>query len=134
MAKTGQYAQRYWYDRRVNRALSTMGYENEIDAILPTGRAPRGQGQEYADRRWIHNAISVQSRYESQNRRTLNQSRGQSRRAGADWYRRQRISILESAITAATNIALSDAEWGFKRDIVKDIFQYSNAQAAALRE
>jgi hypothetical protein len=46
-----------------------------LQDILPTGRAPRGQGPEYADRRAIYGRITTARRWLSENRAYISQSK-----------------------------------------------------------
>lgn len=93
----------------------------------PSGRAPRGKGQEYEDRRWIVDKISTQRKFAAQNAAQLDRSRGQRNRSYDDSYRRARVTSLRAAIGTAIEVANSDADWGFKREIIGDIFREVSA-------
>lgn len=137
MAKTGSYAQNYNINRRVLRWAARDSQESQAmfgDGIAPpSGRAPRGSGAEYADRRWIDNAITTQDNYLSKVRASLQTSRGEKNRRWQRSYETQRIQILEDAISQARTFAQSEADWGFKREVVKEILDYGRAQTSMLK-
>ena len=90
----------------------------------PEGRAPRGQGQEYNDRRWIISRIETQKRYRARLQNTIYNYRGQVGRTREITHAKQRIRELDKAIEAAMNIAVTDADWAFKREMVEGIISY----------
>jgi hypothetical protein len=90
----------------------------------PAGRAPRGMGQEYADRRAIVNKLTTQERYLGMAQRELDNYRGQRNRQWEISVAETRVQELKKAIQAATEIANSNAEWGYKREMVDAIIEY----------
>lgn len=95
-----------------------------LAGILPTGRAPRGKGQEYADRRAIVSRIETQAGYRAQLQGKLDRYRGQKNARRDITYSRFRVIELDKAITAATGIAQGPGEWGFKRELINGVFDY----------
>lgn len=95
--------------------------------LRPTGRATKGQGQEFKDRRWIANKIEVQSRYRQKLRDTLNDYRGTKAGQWEASYARERVNILTKTIDAALQIANDPAaDWSFKREMVNELFGYAS--------
>ena len=90
----------------------------------PAGRAPRGMGQEYADRRAIVNKIRTQEKYLSIAQDKIANYRGQRNRQWEISVAETRAQELKKAIQAATEIANSNAEWGYKREMVDAIIEY----------
>ena len=99
--------------------------DDPYEAIRPPkGRAPRGQGQEYNDRRTIISKIETQKRYRARLQNTIYNYRGQVGRRREITHAKLRIQELDKAIEAAMNIAVTDADWAFKREMVEGIISY----------
>jgi SPP1 gp7 family putative phage head morphogenesis protein len=90
----------------------------------PEGRAPRGMGQEYADRRAIYNKLTTQSNYATQNQRYIDNYRGQRNQRRRYTQAVRRKQELDKAISAALQFLEEDADWAFKREMVDSIFAY----------
>lgn len=93
----------------------------------PEGRAPRGQGQEYADRRAIASKLQSQLRYKSQAQYKLDRYRGQKNKQWEMQVATARVQELSKAITAAIDVAEGPGDWRLKRDLINGIFQYVSA-------
>ncbi len=93
----------------------------------PAGRAPRGKGPEYADRRAIANRISTQVKFRSQLQSKLNKYRGQKNRRYEMDIATTRVQELNKAINAALEVADGPGDWAFKRELVNGIIEYTSA-------
>lgn len=89
--------------------------------IAPTGRAARGQGQEFADRRWIANKIDVLAANAGVLQAKINQYRGTK----VDQYQisatKQRLSYIREVLSTAQGVARGGGDWADKRMIIEDI-------------
>ena len=91
----------------------------------PWGRAPRGQGQEYKDRRAIVSRINTQMRFRGQLQSKINRYRGQQNARWDITHAQARVAELNKAIDAALTIAADQsADWSFKRELIDDLMQY----------
>ncbi len=90
----------------------------------PEGRAPRGMGQEYADRRWIANSLGKAQKYRGTAQNKLESYRGQRNRAWEISVAQTRVAELTKAINASLDIVDTNADWAFKRDMVSAIMEY----------
>lgn len=109
--------------------------ENEADNFTgirpPAGRAPRGMGEEYRQRRRIVSRIETQIKWQNTAERQLRQYRGQVgvRQQWKIDVAKERVRQLDKGITKMLEIA-SDAEigdWGFKTDIIDGVIEYLSA-------
>lgn len=97
----------------------------------PEGRAPRGMGPEYAQRRRIVSRIKTQMKWRSQAEAQLRQYRGQTSHR-IRWrvdVQKQRVRDLDKGIAAALDIAndpLTD-DWEFKSELIDGIFGHLSA-------
>lgn len=87
--------------------------------IAPTGRAPRGQGQEYADRRAIASQIdTLQNRIANLQQST---SVVATRRNRFNLARnRSKLAELRQTLSASVQLANGPGDWGFKRTLIRD--------------
>lgn len=89
--------------------------------IRPTGRAARGQGQEFADRRWIANKIDALAA----NAGVLQSNIAQYRGTKIDQYRisgqKERLRYIREVISTAQGVARGGGDWSDKRMIIEDI-------------
>jgi SPP1 gp7 family putative phage head morphogenesis protein len=106
--------------------LDDTGFENPLAYISPPpGRAPRGMGQEYADRRAIVKMIDRHSRYRSKLQDSIYNYRGTRRDASFISYARMRIQELDKAIATSIEVAhWEGGVWDFKRETIAEIFDY----------
>ena len=115
-------------------ALIDKGSLDPFSAIRPpSGRAPRGSGQEYKIRRGIVSKIETQMKYRGQAEKQLEQYRGQkgTRNRWRIDVAKERVRQLNKGISAALDIAsetITD-DWIFKGELVDGIF----SQVSALR-
>lgn len=101
-----------------------LGGSSPTDHIRPTGRAPRGLGKEYADRRWIANKIDTQRNFRSDNQFQIDNYRGQKNRRGRISKARIRVTELTKAIDTTMAVADGPGEWAFKRELIDEVFNY----------
>ena len=89
--------------------------------IRPTGRAARGQGQEYEDRRWIANKIDVLAANAGVLQANISTYRGTK----VDQYKisakKERLSYIRQVMSTAQGVARSGGDWADKRLIIEDI-------------
>lgn len=110
-------------------AINRLGI-NPADVIAPAGRAPRGQGAEYATRRKVAARIrrAQRSIQGAQNELDRPQSRGRN------VYRSQlntRKNILNAGVNASLQTAFSGADWSLKSELISGIMDQVTAQANA---
>ena len=103
------------------------------DSIRPSGRAPKGKGKEYADRRAIANKIDTQIRYKQNAQQGRDSYRGTKAGRRVDNYRQTRIQELSKSIDAALRIADAPGDWGFKRELIEGLLSHVAAQSTAVR-
>ncbi len=89
--------------------------------IRPTGRAARGQGQEFADRRWIANKIDSLSA----NAGVLQGNIARYRGTKVDQFRisgqKERLSYIREVISTVQSVARGNGDWSDKRLVIEDI-------------
>lgn len=123
--------QRERVDREIIEALQNTPENDPFYHIRPPeGRAPRGMGQEYADRRWIVNSLQKAQRYRGTAESKLATYRGQRNRAWEISVAQSRIAELNKAINASLDIVATEADWAFKRDMVSAIMEYAKQLGA----
>lgn len=101
---------------------AARGGSNKVgDSIRPTGKAPRGMGQEYADRRAIANRLdTLQSRIAGL-QGSLSTSKGQRDRRWGDTRNKAVVSNLRRTLSASSQIASGPGDWSFKRELINDL-------------
>lgn len=110
-------------DRLFQQELEQI--QSPTDHILPPpGRAPRGMGGEYADRRAIAARINTQIKFRSQLQYKIDRYRGQKNRRYEMDIATARVQELSKAIDAAFQVADGPGDWAFKRELVSGIFEY----------
>lgn len=116
-------------ERRAEQELFEQigGDDAFVNIRPPEGRAPRGQGAEYADRRAIVSRISTQIKYRSQLQATVDNYRGQVNQRRRITIAINRIQELDKAIDASLAIADGPGDWNFKRELVNGIIEYVQA-------
>jgi hypothetical protein len=116
-------------DRLFRQELEQMDdIDDPVSSILPPpGRAPRGMGGEYSDRRAIAARIRTQMKFKSQLENTLSRYRGQKNQRYNMDVAKGRIAELTKAIDTAFQIAEGPGDWAFKRELVTGIFEYLSA-------
>ena len=89
--------------------------------IAPTGRAPRGQGQAYADRRAIASRIdTIQNRIQSLQSSVANTK--STRRTRFNLGRNQAtLSELRRTLPVTVAIANGPGDWSAKRSLINDL-------------
>lgn len=117
--------------------LETFGDSRPERDILPTGRAERGQGQEFATRRWINERmdtlVSRQSRLQQQVRRNrgTRRDRRDSTRASIN------LNAVNEAIQVSrhmiSNLQQAGIPFADARDLFNDIFNYPTALTGGVR-
>lgn len=106
------------------------GIDIFADIRPPSGRAPRGRGEEYNQRRRIVSRIQTQMKYRSQAEQQLQQYRGQTSHR-LRWridVAKTRVQQLNKSITAMLDIAgdpLAE-DWGFKSELIDGIIDYTS--------
>jgi len=111
-------------DRRLRRIAERElgGFGSSPTAgIRPTGRAPRGQGGEYAARRRIADRLDSWTTRRDRAQTVLSQSRGQSRYRRRDSIARDTVQQLSRAISAGHTIANTPGDWQFKDQLIRDV-------------
>ena len=100
--------------------------------IRPSGRAKRGQGKEFAARRWIANRLDANQRQIARIETRFAGRRGQRKFALSDSKARQKLQVLKKFRSTASAIARSTGDWGFKREIIGSIFGDTRGSLALL--
>ena len=91
----------------------------------PPGRAPRGMGQEYADRRAIVRMIDRHYGYRTKLQNSISDYRGTRRDAGFISYAQMRIQEINDGIKMALEVAQWEGGvWDFKRETITEIFDH----------
>lgn len=124
-------AARRKYRRRIAGEIDIIesgGASSSTAGIRPKGRAPRGQGGEYAARRQIADKLDTVQRDISYAQGNLNRSRGQSKYRRRDTAARAKIQLLSKAQRDAAAVVRTGADWTFKRDMVNVIIGAARAQ------
>lgn len=118
-------------DERINREMGEIleqGYDPFEGIRPPPFRAPRGMGQEYADRRAIVSRIQTQMRHRSVLRDKISQYRGQANSRWDITHARARVEELDKAIEACLTMARDpSADWNFKRELIESLLDYVSA-------
>lgn len=138
MAKSEGYlrSQRYAALRtEIDDIVASVGGGYSISAGIapPPGRAPRGMGGEYADRRWIANKLEVENGRLGNIRASMTTYRGTKSGLRTQTYRKARVDALSTAVSQARAIADTSAEWSFKRAMINDVFTYASAISTVVR-
>ena len=99
------------------------------DMIQPRGRAPRGLGQEYKDRRGILSRIArgertIQAGWTEAGRFSPRSQRGRYAASIA----RQRTQALRPAIDLSFQVAIGPGSWSQKRMLINEIMDNATAQ------
>lgn len=137
MAKSSGYMRDYRAMRAANQGMpltdpwSPRGMEALMPAhsrgdtianeIMPTGRAPRGEGAEYAARRALAKRFETNAQDITRQRQKLGATRGQARFVRRDTVARERLQMLEKARQDAIAVARAPGSWVFKRDLINAI-------------
>jgi len=111
-------------DRLFRQELDQIDTSGVGHILPPPGRAPRGMGQEYADRRAIAARIQTQMKFRGQLQSKLNRYRGQKNRRYEMDIATARVQELSKAIDNALQIADGPGDWEFKRELINGIFEY----------
>ncbi|MCP4428887.1 MAG: hypothetical protein GY803_30760 [Chloroflexi bacterium] len=119
--------------RAIDEIVQSTSHGGISDGIRPTGRAPRGKGGEFADRRWIANKLETEQRRLSQLRSSSRQYRGTKAGRRNESYRRARVQALGEGLRAAEGVARSGGAWMGKKELIADVFAYSSARSTAVR-
>lgn len=101
------------------------------DIRPPAGRAPKGKGEEYAQRRRIVRRIETHTKWRASAQAQLNQYRGQTS-TRIRWridVARERVLQLDKVIRASLLIANDPytADWGYKTELIDGIMGYTSA-------
>jgi SPP1 gp7 family putative phage head morphogenesis protein len=100
-------------------------YNPYLAILPPPGRAPRGRGQEYADRRAIVRMMQTQSNFESQLTATISRWRGTRRDATQISFAKNRVQQIRHTLNGAMEVARWPGklpeDWAFKREVIKDM-------------
>ena len=109
-------------DRAIANSLNNTGNDILSGIRPPSGRAPRGMGQEYAQRRRIANNIEKHIRWRTTSRQHIMNDRGQASNMRTVTIAKERIRQLDKAIPAMIDIANSGiGDWGFIDELVRGI-------------
>ena len=117
-----------------SNVFGTIGGDPRIDNIVTTeiltGRAPRGKGKEWQDRRWIAKRIGTHEKFRSQ---ITFDAPGKSKSQRDLVYQRAsaRKAQLSKAIDAAYTIGAGPGDWSFKKELIKGIFDATAGERAA---
>jgi hypothetical protein len=113
--------------------IESGGFDDVFTSIRPPpGRAPRGLGQEYAQRRRIISRIQTQRKYRAQAEAQLQVYRGQTSHR-LRWridVAEARVQELNKGIAAMTDIALDKYtnDWVFKNELIDGIIDFLSGQ------
>jgi SPP1 gp7 family putative phage head morphogenesis protein len=112
--------------------LSTL---NDASLIRPPVgvRAPTGLGQDWADRRAIANKLETANGYVGKLNRIIDNYRGQKNRRWEWSFAKDHKQEIEKVLEVATEMALSEADWSFKREIIDGLFEFLTEQRKMLR-
>ena len=97
-------------------------------AIRPKGRAPRGQGGEYAARRSIAGRMDTLDIQVATLDRKLASSRGLAKHRRRDTAAVARRQLLKKARSDSMKVLDTGADWTFKREMVNIIIGAATAQ------
>lgn len=97
------------------------------DIVWPKGRAPRGLGQEWKDRKAIVNNIEKHQRWRAANADFIANYRGQKNKRARFTRAQARNQELGPAISSALEIAKGPGDWSFKRELIDGLFEYVSA-------
>jgi SPP1 gp7 family putative phage head morphogenesis protein len=112
-----------------------LGTLSEVSLIRPPVgvRAPTGLGQEWADRRAIANKIDTANGYVGKLNRIIDNYRGQKNKRWEWSFAKDHKQEIEKVLEVATEMALSEADWSFKREIIDGLFEFLTEQRKMLR-
>ena len=128
---TGEAAGRELFDVADEIALiESGGFDSFVGIRPPPGRAPRGLGTEYAQRRRIVKRIQVQMRHREAATRQIREFRGQTSmrirwKFDAAVAREQELSKGIATMLDISGDAVAD--WAFKTEMVDGIIKYMSA-------
>ena len=98
------------------------------DIRPPAGRAPHGQGKEYAARRWIAGRIDSLNNRAGRLQYRVNDYRGQKNKAYEVARTQQRVKILRGISGQMIQIAESAADWDYKKELIKELNEIAKAE------
>lgn len=101
--------------------------------IRPVGKAPRGLGKEYADRRAIANKIDNATYMSGRHELFIQNYRGQKNQRRRYTIAVQRRMALDKAIETSMSVADGPGDWAFKRELINGIFDYASETTKGLR-
>lgn len=112
-------------------ANADQGGLSPLDRIKPTGRAPKGQGAEFAERRRIANRIDGLRTTRSRLNLILQNDRGVKAHRRRKANAKARIGLIDETLGMVEAIAggLLEAEIPFSdsRDLFDDVFSYTSS-------
>lgn len=114
-------------DRLFRQELEQIQSDPVAHILPPPGRAPRGAGGEYSDRRAIAGRIRTQIKFRGQLQHKLDRYRGQKNRRYEMDIATARVQELTKAIDTALQVADGPGDWAFKRELVNGVFEYLSA-------
>ncbi|MCP4426615.1 MAG: hypothetical protein GY803_19145 [Chloroflexi bacterium] len=119
--------------REIDEIVQSTSHGGISDGIRPMGRAPRGKGKEFADRRWIANRLETEQRRLAYLRSKVRGYRGTKVGRRVHTHRQARVRALSEGLAAAEAVAHSGGGWVGKRVLINDVFTYSSAISTAVR-
>lgn len=94
------------FDQAMKEVLDEVGFKPNLDerpelGIVPKGRAPKGQGTEYAARRWVRDRMESFENIKSDLQSRISRGRGTRKDRRATFNAQMRISAIDEALTEA---------------------------------
>lgn len=105
---------------------------SSLSGLIPEGRAPRGQGAEYAERRRAAKRIRQMENNLGKLQRTSANYRGQRNGRYAETVRQARAGQLRDGLSSIYKLMEGGGDWAFKAEMANGIADYITAFNGAI--